>query len=490
MFKRSVRVGFLSLAAVAILCGPSAQGSAEVLSVVDGQLVEDFGADAQGKTIVWWDVAGDFADGATAAVVDPTTGSIFVGGTVNWNDGGTTTSGTGMVKLHPNGTIDGSFASADSGKLRRLYPGRNMESQMVALDTGGPRVVGGSFPTGAGDAEIFHQVIDPTGSSTGAFYRNLPLPSGPPAEPFLAAASADALDRRLVCGTTDLSGDSFGFVGRLDSVGNWDPSFGSMGLGWGTLWVIDPSQGANWCNAVRTDRQGRILTVARGLNYSTLQSFAAVQRWNADFTAPDATFGASGTVLINLRPDQQFETMTDLVVADTGEIFVVGFAQGPVSSSMAATLAQISPNGSTVIPSEFYASPIPPHTYTRWELQRAVIDPAGRLVVGGTLIKGPSPLEHQMTAVRFSEPFTLDSTFGSGGFSFVSFTDVPSFSRERADLEDLLVTPDGRFLLIGRALYGASGDNYDFAVAKLDNAAIFFGGFEVGDTDRWSEALP
>jgi hypothetical protein len=58
-----------------------------------------------------------------------------------------------------------------------------------------------------------------------------------------------------------------------------------------------------------------------------------------------------------------------------------------------------------------------------------------------------------------------------------------------ADLEDLIVAPDGRLLLAGRALSGTTGNNHDFAVARLESAALFLDGFETGDRNRWSASF-
>lgn len=72
----------------------------------------------------------------------------------------------------------------------------------------------------------------------------------------------------------------------------------------------------------------------------------------------------------------------------------------------------------------------------------------------------------------------------------MSFTDASGYSRERADLEDMMVAPDGRILLAGQALFDTTGDNYDFALARLDNAAIFMDGFETAGPGRWSNSIP
>ena len=45
-----------------------------------------------------------------------------------------------------------------------------------------------------------------------------------------------------------------------------------------------------------------------------------------------------------------------------------------------------------------------------------------------------------------------------------------------------------RPLLAGAALFGTSGDNLDFAVARLWSAWIFVDGFESGGVARWNAA--
>jgi len=326
------------------------------------------------------------------------------------------------------------------------------------------------------------------GTSATSAVAGLPYPGGN-AEPYVYDATIDDAGRILLCGLTSSGGDNVAFVSRLTPAGTPDATFGTTS--WITQEIIDPAAGATWCESVAVDREGRIVTLLHGLSYSTLQAFGAVERRSTDGNIVDNTFGTAGLVTINVRPDNQAELLTDLAISDYGDIFVVGYAVGSDGpSSQTAIFRRISEDGMTVTGFEYYKIPIPPQTYTRFELTRAAIDPAGRLVAAGTLVEASAPAEHRMAVVRFSSPFTLDTSFGTGGFVYVSFTDISGFSRERADLEDFIVTPDSRFLLAGRALYGTSGNNYDFAVARLENAALFLDGFETGDPDRWSSVSP
>ncbi len=464
-------------------------GLPSLTECADGQLDPTFGSDALGRSIVYFEQGDDLSDVATALAVDPSTGEIFVGGTVSYS--GATSPGYGIAKLSPGGSAVGGWGNIGLGRLSGVVAGRELKPLAVTLDGfGAPGLVGGAAPSGTGDRRIFALHADAAGASASTVLQSLPLSGGGTAEPFVSDVMVDDAGRSLVCGVTDVSGGTVGFVARLTAAGGLDSAFGTAGSGWVSLSIIDPAQGATWCEGVEVDREGRVLVLLRGLNYSTLQAFGGVQRRTSNGAAVDATFGASGLVILNVRPDNEFELLTDLVASDYGDIYVVGYAQGPVASSMAAIFRHISPDGSSVTPFEFYVLPPPTHSYTRFELTRAVVDPAGRVVAGGTFVKGGGIAEHHMAVVRFSSPFTLDSSFGTGGFSFVSFTDIPLFIRERTDLEDMIVTPDGRLLLAGRALYDVSGNNYDFALARLESAALFFGGFETGDGGRWSGSSP
>jgi uncharacterized delta-60 repeat protein len=466
-------------------------------AAADGTLDATFGRDAPGKTIVFFEQGAGDADVAKALAVDPASGAIFVAGTVAHD--GATTSGYGIAKLtgngHPDpgfGNLEGLFGGTD-GRMTGVVSGREVEPLAVRIGgLGAPNLVGAAPPSGSGAVRMFALEANAAGTSASSVLRGLTIPGGSTAEPYVYDATVDAAGRTLVCGLTVVSGFNVGFVARLTSAHALDTSFGSVATpGWVTLSIIDPSAGATWCEGVEVDREGRVLTVLHGLNYSTLQAFGAVERRSANTALVDATFGAAGLVILNVRPDAQAELLTDLAVTDYGDIYVVGYAQGPDgSSSLTAIFRHISENGSSVTPFELYFEPIPPETYTRSELTRAVVDPTGRLVAGGTLVRGSAPLQHRMMLIRFASPFTLDTDFGSGGFAFVDFTDVPGFSRPRADLEDLIVAPDGRLLVAGRALFSTSGNNYDFAVARLESSALFLDGFETGDDGRWSSASP
>lgn len=458
-------------------------------AAADGELDPLFGADGLGRTIVWFDEGGANADVATALHVDPATGAIYLAGTVD--DASATSEPFGVAKLTPDGYHDSIFGLLGGGRMTGSAAGVELGPREIHLGpSGGPRLTGGTDPLAGGNDGLFGADVGSTGVGYSVSTFELPLPGGGSGVALVQDATLDAAGRRLVCGHVSHGAHDTAFIARVIDTGGLDPTFALGGQGWVGIAILDQPQGATWCEAIEVDRAGRILLLLRALNFSTLEAFGQVVRMDANGIFPDAGFGDSGQVLLNVRPDAEAEILTDLAISDYGDILVVGYAQGPVASSRSAIFRLLSPDGQSVTPHEFYVVPTPPQTYTRFELERAAFDPAGRLLAAGTFVEGTAPVRHRMAIVRFSAPFTFDASFGTGGFRYVGFTGIPGFTRERADLEEMQVAPDGRILLAGRALYGTSGDNYDFAIARLTSAAIFLDGFERGDRSRWSSGAP
>lgn len=95
-----------------------------------------------------------------------------------------------------------------------------------------------------------------------------------------------------------------------------------------------------------------------------------------------------------------------------------------------------------------------------------VIQPDGKIVVGGTTVLGfnNSEADSAFALVRYNANGSLDPTFGNGGKVVTNY--LPSYDHGN----HLLLQPDGRIVLSGFVTQGSvnTGSTYDFAVARYN----------------------
>ena len=117
------------------------------------------------------------------------------------------------------------------------------------------------------------------------------------------------------------------------------------------------------------------------------------------------------------------------------------------------------------------------------EANGLLIQGDGKIVVTGYhQFDGP---DYDCATMRLNPTATaLDPTYGGAGRRTVAF-DLGN--TEDTDQCREVSAPDGRPLLVGRAMVG---DTFDLAVARLTNAYVFADGFESGFRYFWSRATP
>jgi uncharacterized delta-60 repeat protein len=475
----------------------------------DGSLDPTFGDG--GKVIV------PFGRYGTAAAVALAPGGkiVAVGTTTGLN--GTPGGGQNfaVVRLNPDGTLDTTFDG--DGRQTIDFDGRSdSATDVVVLGDGRIVVLGraeGPGSRGARDNALAR--LRPDGSLDPSFDGDGRLFLTVPGASFAAGAiTLDGAGRLLVAGgaSRTVAGQTSGGFGvvRLVDDGAVDPAFGTAGLGLAT-------SGGN-AQSVMIDPAGRILLTGSVATGGVLGAEAAVARLLPDGSVDTSFGGGDGFATVGLGPRNDYGA--DAAVDAAGNILVAGRTDPPdvgvgyvgvfrldasgtpdasfdgdgawmdnVSWSEARAVAA-GPGGSVVIAgetrpnSEDYefllarldAAGRPDAAfgaggevltdfvgYTRNEANATVVQPDGKVIVGGTTYLSDNDY-WTFSLVRYNADGSLDLTFGARG----RVAGVPGL--RRSSLYALALQPDGRIVAAGQG-WDAAADNGAgksvFAVARF-----------------------
>lgn len=239
--------------------------------------------------------------------------------------------------------------------------------------------------------------------------------------------------RIVVCGVSNVGGDTSWAFSRYLPSGILDPSFGTAGKATFAL-----SAGDDRCNALARDSNGKLVAVG------SANGDFGVLRLNDDGSL-DTTFG-SGTGKLTTDFGGN-ESATALVLQSNGKIVAVGGANGSK-----IVLARYNTDG-TLDTTGFGTSGKVATQFTSQDNAAAVaLQADGKIVVAGAGNTGSNWI---WSLVRYNTDGSTDTTFGTAG-RVSSFASISMASA-------VTVLSDGK-LVAGGYMTGSNG--YDFAVAR------------------------
>ena len=299
--------------------------------------------------------------------------------------------------------------------------------------------------------------------------------------PTRSAMQADG--KIVIVGYSIVGSEFWGAIARLTVDGQLDPTFN----GTGTL-LLSPTNGGTRINGIKIDSNNKILTY--GSYNDGTQNIGLLCRLNQDGSF-DNTF-ASGGKLFSLE-------MTDGFVINADNSITMPF--GTPSSNNPPTLSKawlrkitntgqddtsFGVNGRIQIPFSATASP---------GANKAWIQVDGKILVAGTESVSTVPF-YQQYITRINPNGTLDSTFGTSGFVFLSNTSSFHFTVDTnnkivASGEKIIITP-GVGVTYPNVLWRFNSDGSidntfgtnGLYVENLTNIASFRIGFIIDNQDR------
>jgi uncharacterized delta-60 repeat protein len=281
-------------------------------------------------------------------------GKIVAVGLINDNSWGNTSPALGrwgVARFNTSGTLDKSF-DGDGFLATQIIAGQYADAEAVAIDSFGRIVVGGDTATGTATRRdvavvryLANGALDTSFGGTGKVQVDFSpeYPAGGSSEDLRDLAIQS--DGRIVfVGDSSVSGPSRGLIGRLNSNGSLDTTFGGDGR---VLVEVTYTVEAGTFNrlvaftglAVQPD--GKI--VAWSPSYSDTQHPSTVARVNADGSL-DTSFDGDGIVHLTWPGGYQNEmSFGGIAVQSDGKIVVCGGHQSPTSHNF--DLARLNPDG-------------------------------------------------------------------------------------------------------------------------------------------------
>jgi uncharacterized delta-60 repeat protein len=287
--------------------------------------------------------------------------------------------------------------------------------------------------------------------------------------------------RLLVGGTRDEAGI---FLARFTDDGQYDPAFGG-----GDGWLYLPmDNNIYFTSRMRIDRQGR--PVISGMRPSPAQTDwdLVVTRLTAS-GAFDTSFAGTGTATYVLDPAiPDSEVGRDLLIQPDGRIVVAGYLQHDESSVLTyrGFAVRLLPNGN-LDPSfsgDGFAVLNGPADHFDLIFHGAVLQGDGKLVVAGEAHQ-PDALgnfvDSDTVVARLRPDGTLDSGFGAGGRTLVSFSPDPATDEEAFGVALSAGRP-----VVAVGIYPPSGGLRQGGIFRLTNSYVFADGFEDGSAGAWT----
>jgi uncharacterized delta-60 repeat protein len=416
-----------------VLCMPHAHAQSP------GQLDPTFGAD--GLSILS-PVSSSSMDNAQCAVLRPTGELVFAG-----VSGGFSGFAMTVGQIHPDGSLDSSFGT-DGITTVSSEGGSNFAYDIVVLDNGKVLIAGAVSLTAANTAMAVWRLtadgaLDPSFADNGALIVDIDERQ----DYGEALLLGDAGQITLVGKSQHPESYSYrAALVRCDASGVLLETFGTSGL---QVYPEDPEQTFD-INAATSSPSGEMFLAGYTLvpgEFSQESRPIVMGFDNNGMPLPD--FGEAGFVVVG-EEGRYF----DIAFTPNGLIAVGdGFNgnSGVVRSHdlTGALNMDFGTDGMTLVSSG------PGNV-----LLASVIQPDGRIVVGGSTVMGF--LIRDFLLARLHPDGTFDETWGDDG---VMVTEVgPGFE----DINDLVYQPDGRIIATGFAQF----DNNDFVFARYGGGEV------------------
>lgn len=247
-----------------------------------------------------------------------------------------------------------------------------------------------------------------------------------------------------------------------------DESFGNNGF---VNTVINGTYNVTRATVLQPD--GKIIVVGQAGEPSTYIAVAA--RFNSDGSF-DTSFGEDGNVLMPIGSMKSFAT--DVALQADGKIVMSGYTWDNVTGNIFALRL----NTDGTFDNTFGSNGVALVDNGSDVSEAVTIQDDGKILVGGYS-------NDNFTVARFNTDGTLDSTFGSNGWSTTTFPNAPSY------VKNVKVQDDGKIVLGGFLINNQN--TFEMALARInsdgsiDNSFGTVGmvSFNIGNGNDFGEAL-
>jgi len=377
----------------------------------------------------------DFGFGDGGVVVTNLNGSDFAFAIALQSDGKIVTAGTSafgfmLVRYNSDGTLDPSFGAG--GTVLKYFGPYNL-AYSVAIQPDGKILAAGyhqNSASGSPDFEVTPLVarFNQDGTQDPSFGAGGVAVVGPGPVESAKSLAIQPDGRIIVAGnkmasTGIMRAPSQFVVSRLDPTGALDPSFGSSGK------ATTSFDQADFLNRIVVQPDGKIVAVGEtGASDSseTGVTSVAVARYSPDGSL-DTGFGTRGKVTTSAPGGGAAGYAA--AVQDDGKLIVGGEA--------GSNLLLVRYNADGSLDSSFGTGGIV--SSMDGEAYSVVVDPTGRIVVGGTTAGAAGDV---FAIMRFNPDGSLDSSFGTNG---VAAMDMGFSETGRA----IAIDPAGRIIMAG-----------------------------------------
>lgn len=433
----------------------------------DGSLDASFAG--SGKTTVGFS---GYDENAAGVALDGS-GHVVVAGTVN-RTSTATWQAIGVTRLNADGSVDGAWGSG--GLVATSITGASLDiaADMTITQPDGKIVVVGLSTPQASTANLAVTRYNSDGTLDSAFGQSGKAVIGSSSGMLLnpSSVSIDGSGRIDIAGAvTTNQGPSVAVV-RLNSDGSLDTTFGTGGesvlseFGGSAYWAYNSATG------LAIDSSGRIVLAGTAQIYApNYATKFAVARLNADGSL-DTSFanGGESTLSFSSNGTYESESASGLVIDASGRIIVAGTTE--TNSGPEFAVAPLNRDGSF---DNSFASGgkttigLPSGTYGSNEAVGVALDPAGRIIVGGSYnAYSPNYIQGFMVARLNPADGSLDQNVGVGGQSTISPT-AASGQFIYAAPGRLAIDGSGRVAVVGEVV--GSDPNYygpDIAVGMFN----------------------
>jgi uncharacterized delta-60 repeat protein len=341
------------------------------------------------------------------------------------------------------GDLDPTFGMG--GKVTTTFQGPlDTPGEAAALQPDGKVVMAGSFYnfSSSGFALARYNAdgsLDPAFGSGGT----VTTPIGSTATTQMQAKLLIQGDGKIVVAGMDASSNFV--LARYNGDGSLDSSFGSSGKVTGHINAA----------GIALEPDGKIIVVGITAGPDPAHPSFLLTRYNADGSL-DTTFGSGGTVT------SPFGTPSSITVQPDGRIIVAGYSPNTPQSNNAFVVARYNTNGSLdagfgsggEVTTKFASN-------TFDQAAAVVLQPDGKIVVGGTSTTVVTTLINAYALARYNSDGSLDPSFGSGG----KVTSVPG------GIASLALQSDGKIVAAG-GMDNPTGSHFGFTMARFSSTGM------------------
>jgi uncharacterized delta-60 repeat protein len=388
-----------------------------VASAAPGKLDPGFGSGGLVSTATAPAGGADFQDGLA---IQPNRGILVAGS----SEVGTDLFRWRIARYTSKGALDPSFGSGGTVLTAMGVPGDFEHIWKLVVQPDGKIIAVGRAltPTGGADFALARYLAD--GQLDASFGTGgkvfTAIGSGTLADD-ASSAVLDASGRIVVAGFARSgpgnAGNDFALARYLPN-GQLDSSFNSGGTLPGT-WMLDISGGRDQFNDVVIDASGRIVAAGSAVVGTNTRPDFAVARFLTNGTL-DSSFNPAGPipglVTTPLAPADSGDVAISVAIDAAGKIVTGGFVD-PGTFIFDLGLARFNPNGS--LDTSFgtggkVVTNVGPGD-TDDDLQGLVIQPTGKILVGGSAAATALGVDSDFALARYNPDGSLDSSFGNDG---------------------------------------------------------------------------